>query len=603
MDDLLGHYNSELNALRRLTASFVRAHPEAARRLRLGEGVVEDPHVSRLLEGVALLNARVHQKIDDEFPELTDGILDQLYPHYLAPIPSMAIVELGCKKDLATSALVPAGTQIETEPVNGENCCFSTGGEARLWPIAIEDAALVGRPFLTPGSRQAPSAAAVLRLTVRCQANGQTFAKLGVDRLRFFLRGQTASRYALYEIIHSSAVAVAVADRADDPNPLMLGPEAVAPVGFENNEALLPSPARSAPGYRLLTEFFAFAEKFLFFELSGLEAKTARSGGELHLFIYLDRTRADLEKIVRADGFALNCVPVVNLFRQPAEPIRLTRTQSEYQVIPDVRRVDTLEVHSINEVAAASSDGERVVYRPFYATQHASASADDNHFWYAARRPTQGSGSGLDCFVRLVDLDLNPNLPANWVLSVQTTCTNGNLPSRLPFGGGHPHLRLMKPIATVTSVTAVTAPSPSLRLPNRAQGWWRLVSHLLLNHLSITGGERGANALRELLMLYDFRDSRDTRALIDSLVSIDSKQRTARVSGQRGALCRGIEIELLLDDRVAAESGIFLLTAVLERVFALQANVNSFTQLSVALRGKPGFLHRWPPRAGHRPLL
>jgi len=129
------------------------------------------------------------------------------------------------------------------------------------------------------------------------------------------------------------------------------------------------------------------------------------------------------------------------------------------------------------------------------------------------------------------------------------------------------------------------------------------VSHLLLNHLSITGGECGAHALKELLILYDFRDSRETRALIETLVSVDSRQRSARVRANRGALCRGIEIVLTLDGAAAAESGIFMLMMVLERVFALQANINSFTQLSVALRGKPGFLHRWTPRVGERPLL
>jgi type VI secretion system protein ImpG len=244
-----------------------------------------------------------------------------------------------------------------------------------------------------------------------------------------------------------------------------------------------------------------------------------------------------------------------------------------------------------------------MTYRPFYSVSHAAGAPTESHFWYAARRPNAAGGPALESYLTLVDLDLDPQQPANWVLSVDTQCTNRDLPARLPFGGGHPILRLVKPLAAVTAVTAVTAPTATLRLPNREQGRWRLVSHLLLNHLSVTGGGQGADALKEMLRLYDYRDSPDTRAVIDAIAGIRSQQRTARVPGERGAVCRGIDIDMLLEDTAGAESGIYLLTAVLERVFALQATINSFTRLSASVRGKPEVTYRWPARAGDRPLL
>jgi type VI secretion system protein ImpG len=605
IDDLLIHYNRELGALRRLSAEFARAHPKVAARLRLSADSIEDPHVSRLLEGVALLNARTRQKLDDEFPELTDALLDQLYPHYLAPIPSMSIVQLGCQKDLAGSFTVPAATEIDTEAIGGETCRFTIPQPVTIWPIAIADASLTGRPLVAPQTPRAAGAVAVLRLSLECLVADKTFTKLGIDTVRFFLRGPQSTTAPLYELIYNNTIAVALADSSADPKAVILGPEAIVPVGFERDQGVLPYSARSPLGYRLLTEYFAFPEKFLFFDIVGLSAKTLiESGQKLDIFLYLNRSSTELERVVDSDTFALNCTPVVNLFRQRAEPIRLTQTQSEYRVVPDARRPQALEVYSIDEVTATSPDGENQTYMPFYAMRHSGVLRGELRYWQAVRRSAGDTEEALESFLSLVDLDLDPHLPAHWVVSIETTCTNRNLPLRLPFGGGHPHLTLTKPLAAVTSVTAMLAPSPPLRLPNRKQGRWRLISHLLLNHLSIVGGQDGAEALKEMLRLYDFRDSPETRMLIDGISSITAEQRTARAPGGGiGTLCRGIEIVLTLEERAVAEARAFLLAAVLERVLALQTTINSFTRLSVAVKGRPGYLRRWTPRAGDKPLL
>src|SRR6516164_5741843 len=100
-DPLLGYYNRELEALRGLASEFAERHPKIAGRLRLSKDAVDDPHVQRLLEGVAFLGARVQHRLDDEFPELTDALLSVLYPHYLAPVPSAAIAQFHPQPDLA----------------------------------------------------------------------------------------------------------------------------------------------------------------------------------------------------------------------------------------------------------------------------------------------------------------------------------------------------------------------------------------------------------------------------------------------------------------------------------------------------------------------
>ena len=605
VDRLLPYYNRELTYLRRQGAEFADAHPRIAGRLRLTADAVEDPHVSRLIEAVAFLTARVRHKIEDDFPELTDALLGVLYPHYLRPIPSMSIVQFVPLADLDAAYVLPAGTELETEAVAGETCQFRTGYPTTVWPVTIDAASLTGRPLVAPPNPRAGGAVASLRLTLRCLDASKTFTELGVDRLRFFLRGQPQDVFPLYELLFNNAVSVALAENAVDPDPVILGPDAIRPVGFERDEGMIPYPARSFIGYRLLTEYFTFPEKFLFFDIDGLSAKTLVSAGnKMDLFIYLNRTSSELERSLTADNFALGCTPVVNLFSQRAEPIKLTETVAEYRIVPDARRPQSTEVYAVDDVAATDMLGEVKPCLPFYAVKHAGAQAAQTTFWHAARRPAGQRDPATEVFLSLVDLDFNPSSTKDWTLTVDTTCLNRDLPSRLPYGGGHPHLKMTAGSAPIERIQCLTPPTATLRPPMGPRGYWRLVSHLSLNHLSLRDDAEGADALREILKLYDLRDSADTRAVIDSLLSVRTRPATARVTsdGQSG-LCRGVEVEVEFDGQRFSGSGLFLLAAVLERFLALYATVNSFTRMVAKVRGQAAVLRTWPARAGDRQLI
>ncbi len=606
-DELLPYYQRELSYIRRLAADFAQAHPKIAGRLRLSPEAVDDPHVARLIEAFAYLTARLRYRLDDDFPELTDALLGVLYPHYVAPVPSMAIVEFACQPDLTAPYTIPAGTELEAEAVAGDACRFRTSYPTTLWPIALEAASLSGRPLVAPPNPAASRAGAVaiLRLSLKCLTGDMTFTKLAPDELRFFLRGQPHEVFALYELIFNNALSVALANSAVDPNPVILPAECIRPVGFERSEGMMPYPARSFVGYRLLTEYFAFPEKFLFFDVTKLSGKVLlEAGNKLEIFIYLNRTSVDLERVVSKDSFALGCTPASNLFRQRAEPIQLTRTISEYRVVPDARRPGTTEVYSVDEVKATGPDGSETVFLPFYAAKHARDREGTRSYWYPARRAAEGNDPGTEVFLSLVDLDFNPSVPADSIVSVAITALNRDLPSRLPVGGGHPNLSLVEGASPVASIACLVPPTPTLRPPLRQRGRWRLVSHLALNHLSLIDAEEGADALREILKLYDFRDSAETRTVIDSVVSLRSRPAVARApSRDMNAFCRGIEATLTLVPEGFSGSGLFLLAAVLERFLPLYCTINSFTRLVVTVKGRPGELRRWPPRAGDLPLL
>ena len=610
--ELLPYYNQELAHVRTLAARFAEAYPKIAARLRLTRDTCDDPHVERLIEAFAYLTARVRHKIDDDFPELSEALLGVLYPHYVAPVPSLAVVQLEldrAQNQLLAGHTVPRHAELETEPIDGEPCRFRTCYPVTLWPVDLRSASLTKPPFAAPSTPRSGQAAAVLRLVLRSRDDGVPFSQLEMSSLRFFLKGQPQYVYRVYELIFNNVLDVALATAPDDPTPVLLPRGSLRPVGFERDEGVLPYPARSLLGYRLLTEFFAFPEKFLFFDLAGLgPAVLEKIGSQLEIYLYLNQTAADLERNVSADTFRLGCTPIVNLYRQRAEPIALTQTETEYRVVPDVRRPLAHEVYSVDRVTATAPDDARVEFQPFFAVKHATAHKEYPTFWFASRRradPGEGKvDHGTEVYLSLVDLGFNPNAPADWAVDVETTCVSRDLPQRLPFGGDQPRLQLSEGGVLVGRISCLTPPTPTIRPALRRGTLWRLVSHLSLNQLSLADEDGQADALRELLTLYDFSGSEESRRMIEGLLSVRGRRVAGRVgNATEGGICRGVEVTVQFDEDAFTGGGLYLFAAVLERFFGLYCTVNSFTKFVAVTRQREGVLCRWPPRTGERVLV
>ncbi|NQT37031.1 MAG: type VI secretion system baseplate subunit TssF [Planctomycetes bacterium] len=605
-EELLPYYNRELAFIRRLGAEFAEAHPKIAGRLRLGPDTAEDPHVERIIEAFAYLNARTRHKLEDDFPELTDALLGVLYPHYQAPVPAMSVVRFVLDRgegDLTTGYTIPVDSPMETDPIDGKPCRFRTSYPVTLWPIELKSADLTGRPFAAPATPFSADAAAVLRLELECFSGEMTFAKLQTDSLRFFLKGQAQHVFALYELLFNNTLGVALARSPRDTEPVILEPECIRPVGFDADEGLLPYPPRSFLGYRLLSEFFTFCEKFLFFDLADLDPRVLPDeGNKLAVFIYLSESSTDLEQNVTSDVFQLGCTPVVNLYRRRAEPITLTHARTEYRVVPDARRPGASEIHSIDRVTATSPDNQTVEYRPFYSFKHAVEGDQASKFWHATRRRVGGPGQQMtEMYLSLVDLEFQSSAPADWTLDVETTCLDADLPHRLPFGKGQPRLRL-EGGAPLEAIECLTRPTQAFRPALKHGALWKLISHLSLNHLSLVDYEEGADALREILKLYDFADSAETRSMIDGVQSVVSRRIVGRSGGGSG-FCRGVEVTVQFDEERFAGSGLFLFASVLERFLGLYCTINSFTRLVATTNRREGALRRWSPRAGTAVLL
>ncbi len=604
--NLLPFYNRELDSLRVLAREFAEANPKIAGRLRLTGDMVDDPHVERLLEGVAFLSARAQQRLDDEFPEISDALLGVLYPHYLAPVPSAAIVQFTGKADARVSVTIPAGTMLDTDPVQGDAVRFRTAYKTTLWPVAIESVRLTGLPLNAPVNPAAQGARSSLRVVLQLTDPDATFAELEVDELRCFLRGPAEQTLLLHELLCEHTIGLALADGPNDDRPALLPASSLEPVGFAPEQALYPWSARSFSGFRLLTEYFALPEKFLFVDLKGLAARTViHASNRLELFLYFDRAVPELERRLQPNCLALGCTPIVNLFPRQCEPIRLDHTRTDYPIVPDYRRPKALEVWSVEQVREIGSDGSNRPWRPFYRHPAVTAAGEPGAGHYnVVRRESIGAVGGTDLLLAPFDPSLDVDRPADKVLSVDALCTNRDLPSQLPFGGDQPRLQPSDGLSSVARIQCLTAPTPTWRPALREQRSWRLISHLSLGHLSIVGGPAAVENLRDMLRLYDVRDSADTRATIAGIVSVESSPATARVPGARlGSFCRGLDVALGFNQRAWETGGSYLLASVLARFLSLHATVNSFVRTKAVLQGRDEVVARFAPRAGARVLL
>jgi type VI secretion system protein ImpG len=608
-DDLLHYYERELTFLRRMGAAFAEKYPKVASRLLLEPNKCEDPHVERLLEGFAFLAARLHLKIDDDLPEISEALLSVIYPHYIRPIPSMSLAEFQLDPEqgkLTTGFTIPRETLLYSRPVGGAQCKFRTCYETTLWPLTVEAA-----QWRTPDQLQpvvkAGNAVAALRVELRCLPD-VTFDKLELDIVRIHLNGEANLVSTIYELLCNNCNEILIRD----PNapakrtPVVLPRTALRPVGFGPDEAILPYPRNSFVAYRVLQEYFTFPDKFFFLDLSGFQQVRAAGFGTAAELVFLispfERTdrKEMLEGEVSKRTIRLGCTPVVNLFPQTSEPVLLTHKQHEYPVVPDARRRFTTGVFSIDEVNAVTASATAPLrFEPFYSYRHASKG---QAFWYAKWRPSRWVDDiGTDVSLSLVDTAARTVHPPFEAVTARLTCYNGDLPSRLPFGdeSGDFELQGGGPIA---KIVALVKPTPVVHPPLGKPQLWRLISLLSLNYMSLVDG--GAEGLREVLRQHNVADSAAVEKQVSGIIDVRSSPCYSRIESEHGlTFARGHRVEVDLDEEQFTGGGVYLFGSVLEQFLGVYTSLNSFCILTARTQQRKQLLREWPPRTGWKALL
>jgi type VI secretion system protein ImpG len=621
---LLKYYNRELQQVREIGAEFAAEYPKIAARLGLDSFDCSDPYVERLFEGFAFMAARVQLKIDAEFPNFTQQLLDIVYPHYQTVTPSMTVVEF--KPDLhdeslAAGFLIPKHASLRGKVGKGEQtaCEYRTAYPLQLFPLeisridylptlaAVSNAGLSSVKYLS-------NVKAALRIVLR-STTGIGFKRLALERLPVFLRGSGSIPYRLYEQFLANTQGLACKyQQASATVVTYADGRALRGMGFDQEEALLQHTPRSFDGYRILQEYFAFPERYLFVELSKLAdlIKDCESD-EIELFVLLDRSDGQLINVLDKSHLALFSVPAINLFPKRADRIRIDHLQPEYHLLVDRSRPRDFEVCAIEQITGfAEGRNREQTFLPFYGSQTAFQSGAETAFYTIRRQKrvlsskqrregVRSSYIGSEVFIALVDSAQAPYASDLSQLGVEALCTNRDLPLVMPVGLGETDftLQISAPVKSMRCIAGPTRPLPAAQ---EGETVWRLINHLSLNYLSLLDNDAksGAVALRELLSLYADQREPAIKKQIEGVVAISSKNIVRRIdSAGPMVFGRGLEVTLLFDESAFEGGGYFLLGSVLEQFFARYVSLNSFVETVIKTTDR-GEVARWPVRIGCR---
>lgn len=614
MEELLPYYERELGFLRRYSREFSERYPKIAGRLLIGGEVCEDPHIERMIQSFALLNSRISKRLDDDYPEFTEALFEVLYPHYLRPFPSCSIARLdysGAAAQLTAATEIARGTELATRPVKGVACTFRTAYPVTVAPLALTHAAFSAIIDAPEEVQLPPNASSSISIVLEATAEQISLAQLGIGKLRVFIDGEPSFCAALRDALFMRTVKAYVeGDDSGRWNALAQIP--VSSAGYAEDDALIPFSARSHPAYRLLTEYFCFPEKFNFFDIDLAAVCMPLPSGcrriTLHLALAGLRTDSNTARMLgtmSTNNLLLGCTPVVNLFRQRGEPIRLTHTAASYPVLADARRAYAFEVQAIESVKLVrqTPQGESITeFRPFYSLRHGQMPASDGHYWVMRRDDTISEKSpGYETEISIVDIDFDPAAIETDTLSLELSCTNRDLPAQLTYGlrGGD---LFLEGGSSVRSIHFLRKPTESHRFERGRGAHWRLISHLSLNHLSLSGS--GLEAFQEMLTLYDLPRSASSQRQISGIAAIEHKAANAWLPGNPFAcLVRGLEVRLTLDEEAFVGSGIHAFAHIVECFLGLYVHANSFTQLVVLSKKSGEELLRCKPRSGDLSLV
>lgn len=571
------YYQQELQLLRELAVEFAEAHPALAPML---SGPSQDPDVERLLEGTAFMTGMLREKLDDDFPEIIQGLMQLVFPHYLQPIPAATMMAFVPKPNLMESFTVPSGTAIDSVPVKGKPCRFRTCGDVDIHPLRITAAETEEKIGRNP----------VLR--IHFQLSGIALDQWQPGRLRLHLPGEIGEAAELYSLIDRQTLKIRFI-------PEKGGQPLEVPAGFLQNTlsggraALLPHPDQSLSVYRLIQEYFILPERFLFLDLYGWDQWSDRGSGSRFAVEFELKNPEKMLRDVKASSFALFMAPAINLFAHEAVPITLDHRHSEYRIIPSGKDREHYSVFSVEKVLGiVQGTVQKREYKPFEHFQETSGEAGR----YFLRRRVASNTGVPEMFIGVGYRE--ENTVRQETLSIDLLCTNGDRPSALQAGdickatGSSPELCTFKNIRYPTKMA---------HPPLDRNLLWNLLSHLSVNLLSVTD----ADSLQTLLRLYVFSSMQEQGVIQANLKRIQSIRSVSCIPGNRvirGGVIRGFEIEIKINSANFASKGdFFLFAGILDRFFAEYAAINCYTRLAV-IDDLSGEKTLWPIRIGTKQI-
>jgi type VI secretion system protein ImpG len=606
--NILPFYEREHANISALLSEFAEQYPQLATTLGIVDGVCEDAHVQRIVEGMVMLGARILQQLEDSYPQFTTALLDMNYPHFVQPFPSTSIarVDYSDAKVETMNAVVriPRGTVMNSLEHGGLVCQFRNAYAVTVAPVVFSQVTFDSTLEAPAAIRASTDDASMISIEIESSCPTLGLAQLGLGSLRVFIDGDPSLRATLRDVLFMHTVCAYL--EVDHATRWALLPKVpIAAVGFDGDDALVPSRAASHPAYRLLTEYFAFPEKFNFFDID-LAALTGRVPVEaqrvtLHLAVTGIAAASDAARILKPlspKNLLLSCTPVVNLFKRAASPIDLTHAQTEYPLLASAEHPEAFEIHSVDTVHVVRNTVEgstATEFHPYYSMRHGLARGRKGRYWATRRDEVMAQTSpGFETQLSLVDIDLNPLAMETSTVSIMLTCTNRELPSTLRVGVQSGDLKLEQ-LASGQPIRFLRKPTRPYRFAAGAH--WRLISQLSLNHHALV--HENLEAFTEMLALYDLPQSNVSQHQIRAIVGLSQKSaRTWLNDAHGGARVNGIEVRMTLDEAAFVGTGLHVFVQVIDHFLGLYAHLNTFTQLVILSSASGKELIRCPPRSG-----
>jgi type VI secretion system protein ImpG len=606
MEELLPYYERELSYLRHYSEAFAQRYPKIAPRLLPGSEHGDDPHIEQMIEAVALLDARIGKKLKDDYPYCVEALFDLLHGHYLRPFPSCSIAQFSYASadDEQRPYTFARGTELVSRSINGVPCRFRTAYDVALAPLAISEARYLpaaAAPVVLPAN-----AAGIVSITFESTAPRLDLRQIDLRTVRLHLNGESSLVAALVDglCIHAEASYV---EADGDGRWKALPTVPIAQAGFGEDDALLDYPMRSHPAYRSLAEYFAFQEKFDFVDVdlgAMLDKEDRCRRATLHVVLkegHGNPHAARLLESLSAVHFMLFSTPVVNLFRQRGEPIRVTHQEVAYAVVADARHASAYDIYSIDSVLLVrqtQARDEMIEFEPFFSLRYGDE-PQCARYWFAHRNETVASMSpGYETEIAVVDADFDPMVSHTDTLSLKLTCTNRDLPSRLAIGleGGDLFLQDSAYEGPAVGIAMLRRPTKALRFGRSDELPLRLPLHLALDHFSIA--DMHVAALKMVLALYDMRRSAVSSRHIDGIVAVESREVMLELPGNPFMTSvRGIAVRLTIDENHFIGASIATFVGAINTFFGDYVRLNSFVQLTAVSKHTGGEILRCKPHS------
>jgi len=617
MKDLLPFVERELSLFGDYFRRFAEEYPAIAGELKLQSDSGGDPFIRNLTQAAAVLNARTAKKLDDDYPELTSSFLEMLAPHLTRPFPSCSIAHFdhasGGVKAAGPATIIPRGTQLKTaeRKRDGIICKFRSAYPVTLAPILVASAKFLPSIQAPPGMRLPLEVTSEIAIAIEWGMDVAGSTGCPVGSLRLFVDGDPSVCAAVLDTLFLRTVRVYA--EAENGHWQALDKTPLKPVGLNDDEALLPTSAKTQSALRLLTEYFCFPGKFNFFDIE-LSALTANLPVQcqrvtLHFALTDVSEDADVARLLRplsAKHLLTGCTPIVNLFTQAACPIRLNHTARQYTLIPDALRASAYQVYSVDNVRMVRDSvggAGPMEFRPYYSLRHGEEATKKGHYWIMRRDEVLAvTNPGYENLLSFIDIDFAPFTATSSTISVELTCCNGDLPSRLDYGAPGGDLAVEASIGN-HRIRLMRRPTLSCPSSSGRNLQWKLASHLALSMSSLC--QDGLPAFQEMLAMHDRYRSAVSRRQISGIVGLKTAPARAwlRKGKFGGSIVHGVEVRMTIDEAAFAGSGLHVFAQLMDRFLGMYVHLNSFTQLTIVSHTTERELLKCPPRNGELNLL